>query len=582
MRLSEEEHVIFFNQQIEEMAKSRRRYIESPVNHLWRNGKLFIGRIWGIDEVRGQLILRFKSQGTSTGHLPRLKVPYQLCVIASSAPDSPNDFKFSYDEFRTSYSDHNSRCKPVYALGEEDGWRFFGCAQVDTEFIKNLRGQITHHPMIVLAEEDPPYQYLRNLREFVQSNANNEVLKYACEFQNPPPIPQALPSHEYLLAHTLRLLSPARPLLIQGPPGTGKTHFVANICSEFIRQEKRICVTSLTNKALTEVCEKSPLKRDLELGRIFKTSLTADEERQLPGLQPARELDIRKSELLLSSYYTLSFALNSKIADKAKFDLLIIEEASQAYLATIAGFIELGTVVIILGDIEQLTPIVEGEGEVKRRLGAAFELAAKGLEVYNRNNPTDCYRITETFRLTSAAAHQTGAFYNNKLTSVSPLDKKTELKSSFDFIPHNGETVIWQMPLAAYGKELVQAAVELALDIRKQNSSFEIAVLSNLKFTVEQVYDALFSKDNSLDRIMIETIDRIQGMTCDISIIVLESSVGFALQKNRFNVVTSRAKRGTIIIARKDLTHRQSMDSKVKSFIHRAKKHDVAPNINPL
>lgn len=81
---------------------------------------------------------------------------------------------------------------------------------------------------------------------------------------------------------------------------------------------------------------------------------------------------------------------------------------------------------------------------------------------------------------------------------------------------------------------------------------------------------------------MIETIDRIQGMTCDISIIVLESSVGFALQKNRFNVATSRAKRGTIIIARKDFTLRQSMDAKVKSFIHRAKKHDVAPEINPL
>ena len=66
---------------------------------------------------------------------------------------------------------------------------------------------------------------------------------------------------------------------------------------------------------------------------------------------------IAKGCLLCSTYYSLSRIINK--VDNPIYDLIVIEEASQAFLTAIAAFMRLGKKCLIVGDPMQLPPIVE-------------------------------------------------------------------------------------------------------------------------------------------------------------------------------------------------------------------------------
>ena len=158
------------------------------------------------------------------------------------------------------------------------------------------------------------------------------------------------------------------------------------------------------------------------------------------------------------------------------------------------------------------------------------------------------------------------------MNSVSIIDGLTEVKGNSKFIPKNGETHFILNKLSATTEVLISQAVEIATKLKQDNNTFEVAILSNLKKTVDDVYDKIFDHFNSLDGFTIETIDRIQGMTCDICIVVVESSAQFAFLLNRFNVATSRSTRGTIFIARNSIEHMQTINPLVKRFIDKSNK----------
>ena len=62
--------------------------------------------------------------------------------------------------------------------------------------------------------------------------------------------------------------------------------------------------------------------------------------------------------LLLSTFYKLSDITNHLLRDQVRFDVVIVEEASQAFLATIALFQAVARKIILIGDHMQLPPVV--------------------------------------------------------------------------------------------------------------------------------------------------------------------------------------------------------------------------------
>lgn len=572
MGIPNDKHIEFFDHQLLEMEQERLAYIRSPVSSLRKEGKLFVGRVWGYDHLRGQLILRFKK-----GELPRLKVPYQLCLVGATAGGDTNNWNFTYDAFRQNHSLANSRILPVYYLQPEEEWRFQGCSQLSMEFLDAIRDDLANkkHPLAVIADEDPPYRYLENLKGFVKRYPQNEVLNIEAELDSSKWKPKSLPAHEFLSDHVLDLIREKPVTVIQGPPGTGKTHLVADISQHYLKSGKSVCVTALTNRALIEIAQKEPLSQFLKSGAIFKTNLTTDEAKKLPGIRLSKDRTAIPGNLILGTYFLMSDEIGGQESKKDKYDLLIIEEASQAFLATIAAFSQLGKKVLIVGDPMQLYPIVK-EPEKCGSIHPKIKLAIRGMETFAFSHENISYRITDTFRLSHKASEQTRIFYDGQLQSVSPLNGSTLFQSQYEALlcPDGGTSMI-KFPITSLPEESIQFAVDVAIDLWKQNQDFQIAVLSNLKVTVEKIYDLLFETIGTIDRFEVETIDRIQGLTCDVSVIVLESKVHFALQKNRFNVATSRAKRGTLIVTRSSIDSLKGIEGRVTQFLGMVKTKEI-------
>lgn len=573
MKLPIAKHIEFFDKQLLFMEQEWQRYTSSKVLSLWKDRKLFIGRIWGFDKKRGQLIVRFKK-----GNLPRLKVPYQICLISSTAGSNHMNWDFTYDNFRQNHSIKSSRIEPIYHLKPQDEWRFLGCNQVTHEFMHEIEDSLLskEHPLILFAQEDPPYKYLQNLKLFVSQNPSNLAINLDTKKTLEEWNPFKLPVHEKLTKHVLQLLESNKTTIIQGPPGTGKTHLVSEICKSYSEQGKSICVTATTNKTLIEIASKDALKEIVKVGRVLKTNLSYDEEKKVVGIKHIDETVAIPGNIIFSTYYLLSNEFKEFESKKNKFDLIVIEEASQAFLAAIAGFIELANKVLIVGDPMQLYPIISNPRECNK-IHPSVKKAIRGLETFTVNHEEISHRITQTFRLSNKAASQTGIFYGNELLSVSPLNDEKLFKTKYAdmFCEQCGASIVKMDMLEIENGAGIPLATKMAIDIKKNNPNFSIAILSNLKKTVEEIYDSVLMNYHKVNDFEIETIDRIQGLTTDVTILLFESSIQFGLELNRFNVATSRAKRGTIIITGNQIEMLQGVNPLVKNYLSNAKNIEI-------
>ena len=82
----------------------------------------------------------------------------------------------------------------------------------------------------------------------------------------------------------------------------------------------------------------------------------------------------------------------------------------------------------------------------------------------------------------------------------------------------------------------------------------------------------MYSKCLNTEYVLVETIDRIQGLTTDFCIFFIpEESIPFALHVNRFNVATSRARYCTLIIASKEIKHFVNLNSEIENYFNSIK-----------
>ena len=359
---------------------------------------------------------------------------------------------------------------------------------------------------------------------------------------------------------------------MQGPPGTGKSHTIADIAQTYINEGKTVCVTSMSNKGLTELIEKRPLNDARSNGRIYKTLLTAEELKRIPGTKPAsRDLTVGKGEMLCATYYKLSSKIPSIIIglDAPLYDLLVIEEASQAYLTTIAAFRKLGRHCLIVGDPIQLPPIILNEDKNEYKIWGV-PTQANGLMTYALGSTHKCFRITTTYRLTSDAAALSGVFYNNSLASVLEKPLSFEEVSHKIYFLKNGGTIINYLEGAndiICSKAALDIMHTVVADIIQNYPMRKIAILSPFKKTVERLQEE-FYYDNQEADITVETIDRIQGATVAYTILYFPNRrIDFALSENRFNVATSRSESTTLILADMPLLGYPTTPPTVNSYL---------------
>jgi superfamily I DNA and/or RNA helicase len=220
--------------------------------------------------------------------------------------------------------------------------------------------------------------------------------------------------------HELMLRSQFNPVsFVWGPPGTGKTYTLARVAANKYINNKRILILAQSNQAVdvlmgeisTFISKKGrfiegevlrygsqtsnhlPLQSSittLQLLHSFHPNLAEEkeqltEERRLIKLDLARSFSKRDSERLLELEKKLGsilekirqkeiqFVKDAKIVGatfaktasdptiyESEFDVVIVDEASQAYVPQMAFAASLAKRIIVCGDFKQLPPIAVG------------------------------------------------------------------------------------------------------------------------------------------------------------------------------------------------------------------------------
>lgn len=571
------DHIRFFEDQVKIMEDEYRSYYNAPLSQLFQSEEAYFGSIIGVNEKNGHVIVKFKKN-----FCPRLKFPMNFVVLRSKVwQDLGSEINkwsctcrnfFEAKEYHTVYSE----IKPLYFLKREDkNYDYIGCGSVNIELFnsicKALNSGITI--WIIMYRPFPPIQYMLNLRNYSEWNSNDEslLLKPTVQYDNWKP--EELSTKDNIAQIVKSRLDEKGICLLQGPPGTGKSYTIAEIVASYLKEGKTVCVSTMSNKGLTELIAQPPLADFLSDGKIKKTMLTSEESKLNPGIRLAgKELLAASGELLCTTYYILSgkysridFAPNTSL-----FDLMVIEEASQAFLTTIAAFRKLGRKCLIVGDPMQLPPIILHENKSDYQTWDLPSLA-NGLTTVALGAPgIDCFRITTTFRLTPFAAELTGVFYSNNLKSVQKEAVLFENMNSPRFFPKTGGTLIYTTNSASdaiFSEEAKVIMHRVVDDILTKYPKRSIAIISPFRDSVKRIQKEFNIEREECD-ITVDTVDRIQGMTVDYAILYLpQQNISFALSQNRFNVATSRSRSTTLIISDLPLVGFRTISKKISQYL---------------
>ncbi len=566
MNFDQKKHTQLLQAELDFQTYEFEKLLRKQAAKMFVDRQLYICKYQGYDDIRGNLILKFDHKIC----FPPRKNDNLQCFVSSFQNENVRNWGgITYEELRSECF-AQFEAKTVFFNYEEDH-TIVGVSGVKEEDIEKFQ----RNALVFLGPSDPPLKYLMNLVEFVSKTNpdSNPYLKISVgeSSWNPMLLDQVDPVLQVQMA-----LLEHDTVIIQGPPGTGKTFLMSQLCSAFLKANFRILVTALTNRALIELSEKEHLKDALSQGQVFKTSLTADEQKnkKIRGIRALKKLKEQRPPLLLSTYYVMS-QIATKTLDDLHFDYVIVEEASQAFLSTIAMARKLGKKCIIIGDICQLEPIIQKEYSEEDPNGFHWMVCGlKTLSYFYKGSAN--YILTESYRLTKSSVHATNVFYEDKLVSKSDATLPiafTQGSLASRILNPGGGTSLKKITMdngVAPSRECIDIIEGLINELKNLNPKVEIAILAFNRETVRTLQSQILPKNKDLDNLIIETIDRIQGMTVDYCIFVIpQESIPFSVQPNRFNVATSRARLCTLIIADKALENFASFYPNVNSYLKR-------------
>ena len=151
--------------------------------------------------------------------------------------------------------------------------------------------------------------------------------------------------------------------LVLGMPGTGKTTTIAHIIRALVSQGKSVLLTSYTHSAVDNILLK--LKTDqfpvLRLGAPAKVHPEVQEFAILANQPMSSFEEIRHAWHDSPVVATTCLGVSHPLFNERTFDYCIVDEASQITLPICLGPIRLARTFVLVGDHNQLPPLVQNE-----------------------------------------------------------------------------------------------------------------------------------------------------------------------------------------------------------------------------
>lgn len=576
LMVTKEKQIQFYTEELKELEFSVKKTLNATGLSLFQNGNLYIGQYRGIDEKRGNVFIDIPDG--KQYHAPRLDQKL-LCFSLKEGFERPTNWgNHTYSELLIGRNRTDTKIID-YIPSKRDGWITMLVREMEAEFIENLQ----YNQVIAFGPTLPPYEYLQNLLNFslAFNNEGDSLWEKILGFkfkQSTSTGPMLLTEEIDIANEIIQDVEESTVYVLEGPPGTGKTYQVADVASRLVLNNKSVLITALTNKASVEVCEKPFFEKLFEEKRVSKLPILIDERRKFPKLINAKNLVPMKGHITLTTYYQFS---RIWLDQTQSYDYVIVEEASQAYLTTIAAACKVGKKVIVVGDPKQIIPIVTNKNY---KVFSNIEKLIYGMNTLSQIDEFSYNRKIETRRLTNRSTDFTNSFYENTIKSKSLYDNINDdidkLSYLSQYIHPNGGPSLIKFP--SKNGDILNRLMEflvLGLNDLAHLKGVEIAVLTPYIETLTYLQKNLKSKTNSRNY-LIETVDRIQGLDVDYCFYVVPKSSSFSFNLNRFNVATSRAKKSTFILVEDNFDHLINLSNEVSAYLSKLQ-NEFAFTFNP-
>ena len=594
MYYTRESHKRFLDKELTAISEAYLKLLNTKAISLLASNDLYVTQYVKLDFKKndieadrnvlgsGQLMLRFKKEKG----IPR-KNEYFTAVILEKDMCLPKNWgDITWGKLRS----HQVEFSEVHCVwqGKTDdkGFLLCGFSGISLEMSQYLIDKQLEGCVIILGPQEPPMEYYQNLITVISNTSSNYPAKEILDFDKRHVVwnPEKINSDSSQVDNIISSLESSNNLVFQGPPGTGKTHLMAALVAKLITDKKSVLVTALTNRALIELAQKDSLKEFLIQKRVKKTNVSADELISCKNICPveSKQITCMPGCATLSTFYNASGW--AKICyEEQPFDYVIMDEASQALFGMIAACKNLGKKIIWIGDQNQMQPIVLLSEETLVRNN--YGMLANGFQTLCDNFDYKSYILTESHRLLPNAASLTSIFYHTPIKSVADFEYQLDI-NKLKFVPQDGgcSLILREMPIGEKAdRNCCSYAIDIIAQILNCYPKLNISVLSKFRATVRMLQNCFISKFGNHNNVLIDTVERVQGMTCDICIYYIPNTMmGMSLEKSLFNVATSRAKQLTIIIADKSILN-TTCDRAVTTYLQKVSKGDftaVSSKIN--
>lgn len=370
----------------------------------------------------------------------------------------------------------------------------------------------------------------------------------------------------------IKALSMKDYLLIQGPPGTGKTKVIAAIAHALAKRGLRIALAAHTNQATDNM-----LARLIERG-VTDVVRLGHEYAVIPELRPYRLLErvkratggaptaeraralLQAIPVVAATVATWSSEAHEIEETMPRFNVVIVDEASQLTIPAAVGALRWAPKFILVGDERQLPPLVQDEGARADGLGESLFA-----QLQARNHPGALVALRRQYRMHAAiGAFPSQAFYNNALVpapevaqatlSITPARQRAILAPDrplvwVEVVPLPGTSAKVNDQEAIAAAELADALIASGL------GPAQIGIIAPFRAQVARIRQ--MAAEPVARGITVDTVDRFQGGERSVILLSLtatqpltpESALGtFLADPHRLNVALTRARHKLIIL----------------------------------
>ncbi|OBZ85970.1 DNA polymerase alpha-associated DNA helicase A [Choanephora cucurbitarum] len=400
--------------------------------------------------------------------------------------------------------------------------------------------------------------------------------------------------------------------LIHGPPGnrlkttdfksvlveTGKTQTLVEVIRQLHKQRKKILVSGPSNVAVDNLMERIAKHKDMDIIRVGNLARVSQEvipyclDKLAPKDSQKREM---AAELVSNAdviFSTLSGA-GCKDLNPIEFDVIIIDEASQATEPDCWVALLKGKKAILAGDHLQLAPTVLStmDNAVKEkgmsvRNTLSYSLFDRMLDTYGDR----IKRMLEVqYRMNTDIMYFSSAnLYNNKLVAHPSVEdhRLHELQHVVKNDDTTATIALYDTSSFANAKEQKNKQfddgsyynlkeVSIIVDVVHKLLKYgvkkkEVGIITPYSAQVRYLQDGM---GDQLEEIEVGSVDGFQGREKEVIVLSMVRSnergqVGFLSEKRRLNVAITRAKRQLIVVGNmRTLKGRGVISSQDNGFI---------------